>query len=207
MTAPPRPRTVGAKPAPEPKTAVTKTATTADREHLPPQTGQRAGSGTATRRRSPAAERAYARREQRRGSTVRERPQRSAPVRQPQRQSAAKRLPEKAAGSRVPLVVTVMTLMACGLAATLWLSIAAVSGSYRLQQAQSDVNALTAERDQLQRQNADLDSTPELQKRAAAQGLVPAPQAAYLVPQPDGSVAVIGQPQAADPAAPAAPGH
>jgi hypothetical protein len=202
MTAPPRPRTVGTKTASGTKTAADNTV---EREHLPPQTGKRVGTGTATRRRSPAAERAYARREQRQGDTVHEevdRPQRGGPVRQPRRQPATKPLPEKAAGSRVPLVVTVMTLMACGLAATLWLSIAAVSGSYRLQQAQSDVNALTAERDQLLRQNSDLDSTPDLQQRAAAQGLVPAPQAAYLVPQPDGSVAVLGQPQAADPAAP-----
>lgn len=204
MTAPPRSRTGGTK-----TVSGTKAASGTERDNSTPQTGRRAaqpraGTDTATRRRSAAAERAYARREQRRARTVRENvdtPQRGERVQRPQRPAATKRPPEKAAGSRVPLVVTVMTLMACGLATTLWLSIAAVSGSYRLQQTQSDVNALTAERDQLLRQNSDLDSTPELQRRAAAQGLVPAPQAAYLVPQPDGSVAVLGQPQAADPAA------
>jgi hypothetical protein len=187
MTAPTRSRTV----PPPTRTAAgpvkATRSTTTEREHFPPQPGKSATQpGTTTRRRSQVAERAYARREQRRVDTVR----------------ADDALQPKAAGSRVPLVVTVMGLMACGLAATLWLSIAAVSGSYRLQQAQSDVNALTAERDQLLRENSDLDSTPELQRRAAAQGLVPAPQAAYLVPEPDGSVAVLGQPQPADPAAP-----
>jgi hypothetical protein len=200
MTAPPRPRT-GTKTAYGTKTA---SETTVEREHLPLQTGKGAGSGAAPRRRSAAAERAYARREQRLENTVRkdvDSPQRSGPALQPRR-PPAKRVSENVAGSRVPLVATVMTLMATGLAATLWLSIAAVSGSYRLQQAQSDVNTLTAERDQLLRQNSDLDSTPELQQRAAAQGLVSAPQAAYLVPQPDGSVAVIGHPQAATPVVP-----
>jgi hypothetical protein len=114
----------------------------------------------------------------------------------------AKRLPEKVARSRVPMVVTVMALLACGLATTLWLAIASVSGSYRLQQDQSAINALIAQRDQLVRQNSDMDSTPELQQRAAALGMVPAPQPAYLVPQANGSVTVLGQPQAAVPAAP-----
>lgn len=190
MTAPTRSRTV----PPSTRTAARPGRdTTTEREHFPPQIGTttaqprvgqpRVGSDTATRRRSQATERAKARRD---------------PARTAGTDEAAQ---PKQAGSRVPMVVTVMGLMACGLAATLWLSIAAVSGSYRLQQARSDVNSLTAQRDQLLRQNSDLDSTPELQQRAAAQGLVPAPQVTYLTPGPDGSIIVLGQPQSADPAA------
>lgn len=194
MTAPTRSRTV----PPSTRTAARPGRdTTTEREHFPPQIGTttaqprvgqpRVGSDTTTRRRSQTSERAKARRE---------------PRVDPARTAGTDETAQpKPTGSRVPMVVTVMGLMACGLAATLWLSIAAVSGSYRLQQAQSDVNSLTAQRDQLLRQNSDLDSTPELQQRAAAQGLVPAPQVTYLTPGPDGSVVVLGQPQSADPAA------
>lgn len=187
MTAPTRSRTV--PPSTRTATRPRRGTTTTEREHFPPQIGKKAaqprvGSDTTTRRRSQVSERPQTRRDQRVDQA------RTDETPQP-----------KKAGSRVPLVVTAMGLMGCGLAATLWLSIASVSGSYRLQQAQSDVNSLTAQRDQLLRQNSDLDSTPELQQRAAGQGLVPAPQATYLMPGPDGSVVVLGQPQSADPAA------
>jgi hypothetical protein len=203
------------------RTSASGTSTT-EREHFPPDTKKtaqprtRGGSGTATRSRSAAAERAYARREERRERSLRrdqERPNRAQrPVQapEPRRQRVrqpTKRLQEKVAISRAPLVVGGMSLLATGLAGTLWLAIAAVSGSYQIQQAQAEVNALTDQKNALVRQNSDLDSTPALQRRAIQQGLVPAPEPAHLVPQPNGSVVVVGDPQAAVPRAPAVEGR
>jgi hypothetical protein len=194
---------------------------TSEREHFPPDTKKtaqpraRGGSATATRSRSAAAERAYARREERRERSLRreERPNRAQrPVeapepRRPRARQPTKRLQEKVAISRAPLVVGGMSLLATGLAGTLWLAIAGVSGSYQLQQAQAEVNALSDQKNALVRQNSDLDSTPALQRRAIQQGLVPAPEPAHLVPQPNGSVVVVGDPQAAVPRASAVEGR
>ncbi|GAA0512975.1 hypothetical protein GCM10009533_09830 [Saccharopolyspora spinosporotrichia] len=194
MTAPARSRTTASR------------ASTTERE----QSAKTKQPAKGKRTRSAAAERAYARREARRERSLREAPERrpsrqrqSAEQRRPRRVAlAAAMLPERVAGSRLPLVVVSMSLLATGLVATLWLSIAAVSGSYRLQQGEAELTALNEQKERLMLDVNARNSTPALQRAAAAEGLVPAPQAAHLVTNPDGTVSVIGDPQAAEAPAP-----
>jgi len=164
----------------------------------------RAASGTTTKRaRTAAAERAYARREDRRAQ--------GKPTQRPRRQREigglrgqlrvvspkAKQLQERITLSRVPFVVAVMVLMAVGLIATLWLAIAGVSGSYELREGKVEIARLSEQKEQLIRQNSYLDSTPALQRRAAQWGWVPAPEPAHLVHDGNGGVRVVGDPQVA----------
>ena len=176
------------------------------------KTSARAGSGTAKRGRSAAVERAYARREERRASTGKssQRPRRQRELgglRGPLRvvTPKAKQLQERISLSRVPFVVAVMVLMAVGLIATLWLSIAGVSGSYQLRQGKVEIAALSEQKEQLIRQNSYLDSTPALQRRATEWGWVPAPEPAHLVRDPSGAVRVVGDPEKAQAPAPPPP--
>ena len=165
----------------------------------------RAASGTTTKRgRTAAAERAYARREDRRAQ--------GKPTQRPRRQREvgglrgqlrvvspkAKQLQERITLSRVPFVVAVMVLMAVGLIATLWLAIAGVSGSYELREGKVETARLSEQKEQLIRQNSYLDSTPALQRRAAQWGWVPAPEPAHLVHDGNGGVRVVGDPQVAE---------
>ncbi|RRO16093.1 hypothetical protein EIL87_13565 [Saccharopolyspora rhizosphaerae] len=164
------------------------------------------------RTRSAAAERAYARREERRDQPAR-RPRQVRQGGEERRPVAAmpraKQLVHERVNTlaRLPLVVVVMVVLATGLAATLWLSISAVSGSYRLQEGEARVNALNERKEQLQREVSSMGSTPEIQRRAEQElGMVKAPAPAHLVPQPDGSVVVVGEPEKATaPAPPPAP--
>lgn len=185
------------------------------KERKTSRTTNRAATGT--RSRSTAAERAYARREERRSQakpaqgelTRRPRWQREGGgLRGPLRvvSPKAKQLQERITLSRVPFVVAVMVLMAVGLIATLWLAIAGVSGSYELRQGKIDIARLSEQKEQLIRQNSYLDSTPALQQRAEQWGWVPAPEPAHLVRDPGGAVRVVGDPQVAEaPPAPAPP--
>ncbi|PKW19433.1 hypothetical protein [Saccharopolyspora spinosa] len=179
------------------------------------KTGQKSGqkttqkSGQKTekpRTRSAAAERAYARREERRERSAREpaarRPRQvrqgvedRRPAAKPKPKPRAKQLHERVSLQRLPLVVVVMSVLATGLAATLWLSIAAVSGSYQLQQGEENLNALSERKERLLREVSSMSSTPEIQRRAEEAGLRPAPSPARLVQQPDGSVIVVGEPK------------
>ena len=176
------------------------------------QSGAPARSGTATRSRSAGAERAYARRDQRRDRSSREsaerRPRASRlPLAPPRPQLAvkpkAKQLQAKMAVSRVPFVVAVMAVLATGLVATLWLSIATVSGSYELRQGKSEINALNEKSERLMRENNYLSSPPAMQKRAAEWGWAPVEDPPHLTWNPDGSPRVVGEPKAAE--APPAP--
>ncbi|GAA4829860.1 FtsB/FtsL family cell division protein [Saccharopolyspora rosea] len=182
-----------------------------------PARASRGGNGkTADKRqrtRSAAAERAYARREERRDRSQRDRRPRKQRTgveeRRPQpkakRRPARRQLQEKVTSSRAPLVVAGMALLATGLAATLWLSIATVSGSYRLQEGEARINALNEQREQLMREVSSLTSPPALQRRATTElGMVPGPPPAHLVPQPGGGVLVVGEPEKAK-GAPAPP--
>ncbi len=195
--------------------------------------GGRAGSA-ATERRRAAAARASARREERRdrpragdgdrAARGRRQPgERSEPRRRAQRQATAQRaagpraargragqqavaqLHAKVVGSRVPFVVTVMSLLVGGLATTLWLSISAVSGSYELQQTGSAVTALNERKEQLQREVSFLNSVPVLERRAEQLGMVPGPEPARILVRPDGSIVLVGDPQAAVAPAPPVP--
>lgn len=182
-----------------------------------PSTKQASGLKTAPKKsekrrtRSAAAERAYARRDERREqssrrpSQVRQGVEERRPVAAKSR--ARKQLQEKVSTlARLPLVVVVMVVLATGLAATLWLSIAAVSGSYQLKAGDAQINSLNNRKEQLQREVSSMSSTPALQRRAEQElGMVKAPTPAHLVLQPDGSVKVVGEPKRATAPPPPAP--
>ena len=136
------------------------------------------------RTRSAAAQRAYARRAQRSG----------------QRVEAAREVDHSA--GRASFVVLIMALLTVGVIATLWLSTQAIADSYRLEEAKRQATELSERAAQLQREVTKGESAPALAERAKQLGMVPAGDAARIVVQPDGSVAVVGEPAPAQPAAP-----
>ncbi|HEX4705680.1 MAG TPA: hypothetical protein VH352_26415 [Pseudonocardiaceae bacterium] len=166
-----------------------------NRTRTPPPTRERTGKPaaqpiqperTATRSRSAAVERAYARRAQRTeratGFAV------GAGVKTERKPGSA---------SRATFVVLVMVLLVGGVVATLWFSTQATADAYRLEQAKKDTAALAVRVAQLQRQVAAQDSAPSLGNRALQLGMVPAGDPAHLVVGPDGTVTMIGTPSVA----------
>lgn len=187
MTAPTRTRR---KPAEDPSRTATREATRTERRHT--RGGQQ---------RSTAAEKAYARRAQRVDLVRRN-------EKEPQREPRKFRL--RWPRSRASFVLIVMTLLAAGVATTLLLSTQAIADSYRLEQIRQENSSLAEQSEQLQQDVTTGDSASSLAARAKALGMVPADNPAHLVQNPDGSVAVVGEPkkavgQAPPPAPPAAP--
>lgn len=197
-----------------------------ERERTEQRTRERANPRG--RARSAAAERAYARKQERgqrqAAPATERRPRKDGPATAPtrpartrpavQREAArrlqrpiatARRLQEKVTTSRGSFVIAVMTVLAAGIIGTLWLSVAAVSNSYELRQAAAEVNRLSERKETLVRRVAELNSTPALQRRAEKLGMVPGPDPAHLVKQPDGRVRMVGEPKAAKAPKPPAP--
>ncbi|PRW64411.1 hypothetical protein [Actinopolyspora mortivallis] len=114
----------------------------------------------------------------------------------PVREFAA-RVARRLAHSRAPFVGTVMVVLVSGVVATLWLSIAAVSNSYRIQDSKERVQALTERKEDLLRSVSRMSSISEVQRRVEEMNMVPAPEPAHLVVEPDGSVRLVGHPRAA----------
>jgi cell division protein FtsL len=141
-------------------------------ERDPEQPGTRA-----TRGRTTAAQRAYARKAGRKKRL---------------------RLPAGLkSASRTPFVVLVMALLAAGVMATLFLSISAVSDSYRLEDAKKKTTDLTSRVEQLKADVAKGESPEVLYDEARKLGMVPAPDPGRLKVNQDGSVSVTGSPVAA----------
>ncbi|WP_367136687.1 hypothetical protein [Saccharothrix sp. HUAS TT1] len=136
------------------------------------------------RRRSAAAERAYARRAQR---TSRRGP---AVTRQP------------VVAPKAPFVVMVMVVLGVGIAAIMWLSTQATADSYRLQDARAEETGLARQVEQLRQEVALAESPQSLAEAAAKLGLLPAGDPARLRQLPDGSVEVYGKPSAVQPPPP-----
>jgi len=137
------------------------------------------------RARSAAAQRGYARKAQRQAAV-----------------SAGSRI---RAARRTPFVLLVMALLAAGLITSLWLSTAAAGDSYRLDGARHEARDLTERAEQLRQDVAEMQTAPQLAKRAHDLGMVPVDEPARLVRQPDGTVVVIGKPAPATVPAPPAP--
>ncbi|WP_017974146.1 hypothetical protein [Actinopolyspora halophila] len=110
---------------------------------------------------------------------------------------ASYRLLSKVATSRAAFVGTAMVVLAAGIITTLWLSIAAVSNSYRIQDSKERVQALTERKEDLMRSVSKMGSISEIQQRVKEMNMVSAPDPAHLVVAPDGSVRVVGDPSAA----------
>jgi hypothetical protein len=167
------------------RSATARGATRTRSTTIPAQRGApvatpRTGEGVPSSVRGRRSPQAYAGREER---------ARRSPVNRPVRTAVAPRRPQ--------FVLLVMVLLAVGLVATLWLSTAAAGGSYHLQSARAAALALSQQSERLHREVADLESAPELARRAEALGMVPVQDSARLVVAPDGSVTVVGQPRAA----------
>ncbi|MEU4762948.1 hypothetical protein AB0H12_06815 [Actinosynnema sp. NPDC023794] len=139
----------------------------------------------AERRRSAAAERAYARRAQRTSS---------------KRRTSVTRQPTVA--PKAPFVVMVMVVLGVGIAAIMWLATAATADSYRLQDARAEETRLARQVEQLRREVALAESPPGLADAATKLGLVPAGDPARLRQLPDGSIEVYGKPSAVQPPPP-----
>ncbi|HEY6425308.1 MAG TPA: septum formation initiator [Pseudonocardiaceae bacterium] len=157
-------------------TAPARTATPA--RNRQPARSRTATPGRTERVRSPAVQRAYARRAQRTGAL-------------PGAQDSAD------AAGRAPFVVLLMTLLVVALVATLWLSTAAAADSYHLQSARETARNLTERSEDLGREVASLETAPELARRARELGMVPAGDPARLVVRADGTVVRIGVPRRA----------
>ena len=138
-----------------------------------------AAAQTASRARSAAAERAYARRAQREGRPV-------------QRVMEDHDLDHGT--GRVSFAVLIIVLLVVGVAATLWLSTQAIADSYRLDQAKQEAERLSERAAVLQREVTETESAASLAARAKAMGMVPAGDPARLVVRPDGTVVVVGEP-------------
>ncbi|MFE3059304.1 hypothetical protein [Nocardia sp. NPDC059239] len=145
----------------------------------------------AERVKSGAAQRAYARRRNREGG---------ADLPGMRRGRRSDPMPR----GRMSFVATIIALLGCGLALTLLLTTRATEDSYQLGDQRRANQKLSDERDALQREVASADSAPELAKRAAELGMIPAKDPARLVIGPDGQVTVVGNPQPAE-GAPAPP--
>lgn len=187
MTAPARTR---GKPAT--RTRRRPKATTTTRQPEAPGTG-------ATKRRTSAAERAYARKAQRAPGTRSEADAGQA--------SRSGRLPfPHWPRSRTSFVLLLMAMMVAGVAASLWLSTQAITDSYRLEELRQQNAGLAERSEQLQREVSQLESPSSLAERARRLGMVPGGNPARLVLHEDGSVVVVGEPsQATAPPPPAPP--
>lgn len=164
------------------------------RNRVPATRHERASKGGG---RSGAALRAYERRQQRasihtsdsaRGSGAGARPS----------------LNGSAIAARIPFVALIIGLLAIGLGLTLLLTTRSAGDSYDLSAAKAVNAELAQQRASLQRDVELAESAPELARKAAELGMVPAKNPARLIVAPDGGVQVVGTPAPAD-GAPVAP--
>lgn len=155
-------------------------------------------SGADTRR-SGAASRAYERRQQRAASHGGED--------SPASHSARAALSGASVTARIPFVALIIGLLSLGLGLTLLLTTRSAGDSYALSDAKAYNERLVQEKSSLQRDVELADSAPELARKAAEQGMIPAANAARLLVAPDGSVQIVGTPAPAqgNPVAPLDP--
>ncbi|MGA9871888.1 MAG: hypothetical protein WBQ44_12200 [Rhodococcus sp. (in: high G+C Gram-positive bacteria)] len=148
-------------------------------------TGPDAGSA-----KSSAALRAYERRQQRAVAL--------APDAGPGARATARPSVSTAAiTARIPFVALIIGLLSLGMGLTLLLTTRSAEDSYVLSDAKAQNERLVQERASLQRDVELADSAPELARKAAEQGMVPAANAARLLVAADGSVQVVGTPEPA----------
>lgn len=141
------------------------------------------------RGRSAAADRAYARRAQRTGTTTSPRP-------------ASKQERKPGSAGRVSFVVLVMVLLVGGVVATLYFATQATADAYKLERSKAETGQLSVRVGQLQQQVAQQDSPPSLAQKAKQLGMVPAGDPAHLVVGANGRVSMIGTPSVAQPPPP-----
>ncbi|MCR6486826.1 hypothetical protein M8542_28755 [Amycolatopsis sp. OK19-0408] len=159
----------------------------------------------ASRGRTSAAERAYARRAQR-ADLLKEREPRPAPKKaEPGEPTPKLKLKLLLPKSRASFVLMMMALLAVGVATTLWLTTQAIADSYRLEQLRTTNANLAETKEQLQRDVAKAESPASLAPAAQQLGMVPGDDPARIVVGPDGKTSLVGEPKKAKPDTPAVP--
>ncbi|GLY39161.1 hypothetical protein Amsp01_051850 [Amycolatopsis sp. NBRC 101858] len=204
MTAPTKSRRRNA-PATRGRSEAARTSTTAEPE---PQTLEpgKAAPRRASRGRTSAAERAYARRAQR-ADLLKEREPRPAPkTAEPgAARGSTVRLKLRLPKSRASFVLLMMALLAAGVATTLWLTTQAIADSYRLEQLRTTNSNLAETKEQLQREVAKAESPASLAPAAQQLGMVPGGDPARILVGPDGKTSLVGEPKKAKADTPAVP--
>ena len=104
--------------------------------------------------------------------------------------------------ARIPFVMLVIGALALGLGITLWLSTASAQRSYQLGSARSLNDALTQQKEALERDVLQAQSAPALADAARNLGMIPSSDTAHLVQDPIGNWVVVGQPKPAQGAPP-----
>lgn len=159
-------------------------------QRSPQRSPERAAPHGPQRGKSSAAQKAYARRAQR-----------TAAVDHVESGTAAAGmgalLAVKLPRSRASFVLLMMSLLATGVALTLWLSTQAIADSYRLERMRAETARLEERAEQLQRDVARQESPAELAERARELGMVPSGNPARIVVSEDGKPKLVGDPKPA----------
>lgn len=100
--------------------------------------------------------------------------------------------------ARVPFVVLVIGSLGLGLGVTLWLSTDAAERSYQLGHAREANQALTQQKDALERDVLEAQAAPALAESARQLGMIPSRDTAHLVQDPAGNWIVVGTPKPAE---------
>ncbi|ORB47645.1 hypothetical protein [Mycolicibacterium rhodesiae] len=100
--------------------------------------------------------------------------------------------------AKVPFVVLVIGALGLGLAVTLWLSTDAAQRSYQLGTARSTNEALSQQKEALERDVLEAESAPALAESARNLGMIPSKDTAHLVQDPTGNWTVVGKPKPAE---------
>ncbi|MCB0937011.1 MAG: hypothetical protein KDB55_13545, partial [Mycobacterium sp.] len=104
--------------------------------------------------------------------------------------------------AKVPFVVLVIGALGVGLGVTLWLSTDAAQRSYQLGTARATNEALSQQKEALERDVREAQSAPALSDAARNLGMIPSKDTAHLVQDPAGNWVVVGQPKPAEGAPP-----
>lgn len=104
--------------------------------------------------------------------------------------------------ARVPFVVLIIGALGLGLGITLWLSTDAAQRSYQLGSARALNDALTQQKEALERDVLEAQSAPALADAARNLGMIPSRDTAHLVQDPAGNWVVVGKPKPAEGAPP-----
>lgn len=104
--------------------------------------------------------------------------------------------------AKVPFVVLIIGALAVGLGVTLWLSTAAAQRSYQLSTARATNDALSQQKEALERDVLEAESAPALAEAARNLGMIPSKDTAHLVQDPMGNWIVVGKPKPAEGAPP-----
>ena len=104
--------------------------------------------------------------------------------------------------AKIPFVMLVIGALAVGLGITLWLSTDAAERSYQLSNARALNDALSQQKEALERDVLEAQSAPALADAARNLGMIPSRDTAHLVKDPAGNWVVVGQPKPAEGAPP-----